>query len=129
MVGVSAFRLWIFSAGLSRRTGPDGFEPKGHQFLEMEVALLASVEPRPLLPKLGQTSPGQFFIGCLEGALYLLAANGKPSEISAVTVSVETFSDFLNVLGLVTVSSVQGLLNRLVNSKNGLEKTVASSSF
>lgn len=110
--------------------GPDGFEPKGHQFLEMEVALLAPVEPRPLLPKLGQPPPGQIFIGCLESALYLLAANGKPSEISAVTVPVETFSDFLKTLGLVgSHAQSVGLLNWLTNSKNGLEKTVASSSF
>jgi len=47
-----------------------------------------------LLRKLGKPSPGQIFIRCLERAFYLLAVNRKPSEISAVTVSVETFADF-----------------------------------
>jgi len=58
-------------------------------------------EPVTLLLKLGKASPDQSFFCCFERTLYLLAVNGKPSEKSAVTVSVETFADFLKVFGLV----------------------------
>ena len=87
--------------GLFLDPATDGFEPEGNEFLKMEVALVAAVESISLRSKLGTTPPGQIFIGCLERALYLLAVNGKPSEIGAVTVSVEAFADFLKSFSLV----------------------------
>ena len=88
-------------AGGFLHIGSDGFKPEGNEFLELDVALLVAVEPVTLLPKLGKASPGQSFIRCFEGTLYLLAVNGKPSEKSAVTVSVEAFADFSAVRNLM----------------------------
>jgi hypothetical protein len=58
---------------------------------------------------------------------FLLAIEGEPREINAVTVAVKTFPDLLKTT-VVVASHIQvaGLLNRLTSSKNGLFKIVAS---
>jgi hypothetical protein len=108
--------------------GPDGFEPEGHRFLETDIERFVIGESVALLSKPGKTPPGQILIGCLEGALYLLAENRKPSEISAVTVSEEAFADFLKSQGLAREPQPASRLAKPACDfgKNGLVETDVS---